>query len=160
MPVFSYVSRDAAGKRIAGTIEAGDAQAAQAALRSQDLQVEELRETERFAEPDPEAEWGNDTGDGLYVPLSDTLRLYAGWLLALYFVVYAVGSYQWLGSAPFSLGFIDELFLSPLILAFSVAAFLYLSLHSLFRRTKGGLLRGIGFSIAGVLLFLIFRANM
>ncbi len=53
MPVFSYAARDPDGKRIAGTIEAPDAQAAHASLRTQDLQVEELRETERFASPDP-----------------------------------------------------------------------------------------------------------
>ncbi len=160
MSVFSYAARDASGKRVAGTVDAPDAQAAHASLRSQELQVEELRETERFANPDPESEWEIGEGKREYLPLSDTMRLYAGWLLALYFVVYALGSYQWLGNAPLSLGFVDELFLSPLILAFSVAAFLYLLLHTVFRWLGGGAFKGIVLGAIGVVLFLAFRANM
>ncbi len=160
MPLFSYVSRDASGKQVAGTIEAADAQTAHASLRGQELQVEELRETDRFVTGDTASEWEIEQSTGEYLPLSDTLRLYAGWLLALYFLVYALGSYQWLKSAPLSLGLIDELFLSPLILAFSVAAFLYLMLHTIFRWMGGGVLKGIGLGIVGLILFLAFRANM
>lgn len=158
MVLFSYVSQDRDGKRVTGTVEAQDVQSAHAALQAQELTPEELREISRTT-VNPATEAAESERSSSYFPLSDTLRLYAGWLLALYFLVYALGGYQFTGVLPVRLGIVEDLFGSPIILSFSAAAFLYLLLHSLHRKLGGGIPLGLLLAFLGVLAFLAFRVN-
>lgn len=87
-----------------------------------------------------------------YLPLSQTLRLYAGWLLAWYGLVYLLGSLQQSGLAPWAPDFIESLFESPLTLHFTFATYLFLLLGTLHRQSGGGVLKGTLFTVAGLLL--------
>lgn len=92
-----------------------------------------------------------------YYPLFDTLRLYAGWLLAWYVAIYALGAYQVTRRLPVELSLVEELFFSPLILHFAVAAYLFLTLSSLHRLLRRNRLAAVGLWVLGILLFLVFR---
>lgn len=72
-----------------------------------------------------------------YIPLSDTLRVYCGWVLAWYIALMSVSSLLRLRSIPTPWSFIDDLSGSVPLLVVSVGAFLFLllsSLHRLFGR--------------------------
>ncbi len=95
-----------------------------------------------------------------YLPLHETLRLYAGWLLAWYAVVYALGSYQHMRPLPFRFPLAEALFLSPLVLSFTLAAFLYLLLGSVHRAIGGGKVKGLFLLLLGVGVFAWYRMNV
>lgn len=95
-----------------------------------------------------------------YFPLIDTFRLYAGWLLAWYFLVYAVGSYQHFRPLPFHIPYLEGLFLSPLVLSFTLAAFLFLLLSNIWKVMGAGFVRGLLLMIFGVACFLLYRVNV
>ena len=92
-----------------------------------------------------------------YYPILDTLRLYAGWLLAWYCLVYALGMYQHTRNLPFRIPYVEGLLLSPLVLSFAFATFLFL-LFTGIQRGKGKL-SGIILAIVGVGVFVLYRMN-
>lgn len=94
-----------------------------------------------------------------YHRLSDTLRLYAGWLLAWYFLIFAVGSYQRLRPLPFRSAFLDRLIDSRLVLEVAVGTFLFLLLTGMHRVLGRGVLLGTALTLVGVAMFLLFVAN-
>ncbi|PIR48862.1 hypothetical protein COU80_04215 [Candidatus Peregrinibacteria bacterium CG10_big_fil_rev_8_21_14_0_10_55_24] len=94
-----------------------------------------------------------------YFPLVDTLRLYAGWLLAGYFVAYALGSYQLTKPLPFQIPYVLAFVYSPLIRSFSLAAFLFLFATSIRRLLPKGTLLSLLTSIVTIALFLLYLAN-
>lgn len=96
----------------------------------------------------------------VYFPLADTLRLYAGWLLAWYALVYALGHYQSQREYPFRIPYVEGLLLSPLVLTFAIAAFLFLLLSGIHSKLGGGYLRGLTLSALGALLFIFYRINV
>lgn len=94
-----------------------------------------------------------------YYPFLDTLRLYAGWLLAWYVLVIALGAYQETKELPFSIPLVEGLWQSPLLIRAVFGVFLFLlctSLHRFFgsRKWVGGVL-----CLAGVFLFYVFLVN-
>jgi hypothetical protein len=95
-----------------------------------------------------------------YYPLIDTLRLYAGWLLAWYFVIYALGSYQFLRGIPLHIPFLESLFGSPVVLTFAAGAFLFLLLSGIHRAWGRGILKGLFLLIIGVAVFTVFQMNV
>lgn len=84
-----------------------------------------------------------------YHPLLDTLRLYAGWLLACLTVVFAFGSYQELRALPVSNPLLAEWVESPLIRNVTALCFLFLLLSSVHRRLRGGLWTGVVLTCIG-----------
>lgn len=94
-----------------------------------------------------------------YYPLLDTLRLYAGWLLAWYVLVIALGAYQETKNLPFHIPLVEGLWQSVLIIRAAFGVFLFLILTSLYRffgnRTWLGLILGV----FGMLLFYVFFVN-
>ncbi len=95
-----------------------------------------------------------------YYPLVDTLRLYAGWLMAWYFVIYALGTYQFLRELPFKSDVLSQFFSSGLVLQFSSASFLFLLLSEIHSRLGRGIMKGILLTLAGLFFFALFRANI
>ena len=95
-----------------------------------------------------------------YFPLLETLRLYAGWLLAWYCLVYALGSYQFMRNLPFHVPYAESLFLSPLVLSFTFAAYLFLMLSGFYVTGGRKKLQGIILLIAGIAVFLVYRMNV
>ena len=81
MQSFSYVARGADGTLNRGTIESEDVLAARAALSNR---FEDILDLQQLRAPEETLEYA-------YYPLVATLRLYAGWLLALIVVFDVLG---------------------------------------------------------------------
>lgn len=157
-----------------GSIDAPSAEDAREQLRKKDLTVEELHEMPNQAAPmfDTSMPWTTTEDDSKgkkaaalpleeqsYVPLTDTLRLFAGWLLAWYALIYILGEFQTEGRLPFDIPFLEALFASPLVLRFTFATFLFLLLTSIQRATGKGFAKGLMLTIAGVVIFGLFHVN-
>jgi hypothetical protein len=90
------------------------------------------------------------TTNAKYVPLLDTVRLYAGWLLAWYIIFVAAGYYAFQRELPVEIPFVEGFFFSPLIFRFVTAMFLFLSLSSLHKLIHGKTLAAAAFTIVGI----------
>jgi hypothetical protein len=111
-------------------------------------------------QPSSESPIPNPQSLPTYFPLLDTLRLYAGWLLAWYCLVYALGSYQHFRPLPFTVPYVEGLFLSPLVLSFTLAAYLFLLLTGIWKAIGKGLLSGCALTIIGIAVFALYRMNV
>jgi len=150
MTIYTYQAIDTSGKNLDGTVDALSLQAAREAVITLGLEPIEIYEAEASAGPSPEL---------AYFPLLETLRLYAGWLLAWYAIVYAVGSYQFMKDVPFHIPYAESLFLSPLVLSFTFAAYLFLLLTGIYKMTGRSKKIGIVLFITGVAIFLLYKMN-
>lgn len=183
MPFFTYLARSIGGEVVRGTVNAATAEVAREQLRKEHLIVESLQESEPHPPvtnakdilsnvweevPGPvntaaasSAAMTSSSEETLtgYAPLLETLRLFAGWLLAWYGIVYALGSYQWMNSLPFDIPFVEGLFFSPLVLRLTLGTFLFLLLTTLHKAVGGGTARGMLLTIVGVILFGLFHVN-
>ena len=167
MPSFSYIAHSMDGKVRKGSIDASDMETAREMLRKNNVIVEEMHQStledtiaqSPLLSPTP-LKSKTKTEVISYVPLIDTMRLYAGWLLAWYSVVYLLGSYQATKQWPFEIPFIGGLFLSPLILTFAFGTYLFLLLTSVHRWLGRGLWRGVILAIFGFCAFVLFTVNM
>ena len=83
-----------------------------------------------------------------YAPLHETLRVFAGWLLAWYGLIYALGFLSQTNRLP-SIPFIHELFVSPLVLSFTFGTFFLLALSNVHQWIHGK-------TITGFLLVLVY----
>lgn len=92
-----------------------------------------------------------------YHPLLNTLRLYAGWLLACLLVIYTFGSYQQLRALPFRFSILDEWMDSPMILNVTFVTFSFLLLSSVHQAMGRGFWRGVALAVIGFELLVIFR---
>src|SRR3989344_3981896 len=141
MTEYRYRATDPFGKQQEGTVKSQSLEAAREAVSAMGLEPLEIYEASGPALPDPptfalysdlqkvhEKKVEPAREARVYFPLLDTLRLYAGWLLAWYCLVYAVGSYQFMRELPVRIPYADSLFLSPLVLSFTFAAYLFLLL--------------------------------
>lgn len=188
MPQFTYTAIQADGQRVSGTIESFSLQAAHDALKQMHLVPEEIHESTASEQPltpeqaekllsftpvapvsedpatpaehAPQPAPATHTEDRTYFPLLDTLRLYAGWLLAWYALVYALGSYQHSRPLPFRIPFVEGLFLSPLVLSFTLAAYLFLLLSGIWKATGKGIFKGLLATLIGVAGFVLYRMNV
>lgn len=95
-----------------------------------------------------------------YFPILDTVRLYAGWLMAWYLAIYALGYYQQTRELPFALSYIENLYRSPMVFSFTLAAFLFLFFTSIHRLLKGGRFLGIVLTLLATGVFLLYRRNV
>lgn len=166
MPTFTYIGQAMDGKEQRGSVEAPNAEEARELLRKRGLMVEQVKEAVGFVP----AETHIDTTAAVkaneqsvpeeYVPLSDTFRLYAGWLLAWYAVVYLIGSYQFTKRLPFEIPFLEGLFLSPLVLKFAFGTFLFLMLSTLHRALGRGIGKGVALTLVWFALMTLFSLNV
>lgn len=174
MPSFSYIARTSEGTLERGTINAHSVDAAREQLRRKQMEVEELQEedapvTVQFAnmpwtvsdeKPAKTPKSAPATSDAIeYIPLVDTLRLFAGWLLAWYAVVFLLGAYQLTGKLSSELPFLQSLFESWLVLRFACITFLFLLLTSIHRAWGRGIGKGLALAVIGVVLFVVFHVN-
>lgn len=163
-----------------GTIDAISIQAAQDALKDMKLQPEQIFEIkgkphQEIAPQETHPAWTTEeeqkplTPDPIfqkpksarsYAPIVDTLRLYAGWLLAWYALIYGLGSFQHSRPLPFRIPYAEALMLSPLVLSFCFASFLFLLVSTAHKRMQGKLLSGITLYGISVGLFIVYRMNV
>lgn len=142
-----YSATDTFGNSKEGEIEAQNLQAAHDELLASTLQPLEIYEA-------------SSTSSVLYFPILETLRLYAGWLLAWYSLVYAIGGYQFTKDLPIHIPYAESLFLSPLVLSFTFAAYLFLLLTSIYTYSNISKKSGVALSIVGITLFILYRINI
>jgi len=178
MALFSYIARDATGNIVNGKLQAPGLEQAKETLKMNALDVLDVQEILEIpgeappaplpiipnwnATPDSSDQTAVDTPleKTTYFPLVDTFRLYAGWLLAWYILIYALGSYQLTRRLPFSIPYVEDLFKSPLVANFACGAFLFLLLSSVHRRLGRGIVLGIVLWLAGLALFAFFFQNI
>ena len=98
----------------------------------------------------------------VYYPFTETLQLYAGWLLAWYCIVYALGAYQYIRDVSFHIPFVEALLppFSPVVLTFTLAAFLFLMLCAVLRAIGGGKPKAFVLSLVGIAAFSLYRLNV
>lgn len=111
-------------------------------------------------EEDDDNEIINTKQSKTYYPMLDTLRLYAGWLLAWYAIVYALGYYQSTRNLSFEVPYLMGIYTSPLVLSFTLASFLFLLMTSLHKRFGRGMFSGISITILGLVIFVLYRMNV
>lgn len=179
MPQFSYIARDDKGRINRGKIDADTMDDVREDLRKKNLTVDQIIEVQSTAAKigvNPTMPWTNTddvkeekqieraiktekTKEKNYVPLVDTLRLFAGWLLAWYALVYILGDLQLHGGISADTPYIEALFTSPLVLRFTAGTFLFLLCTGLHKWMKGGIGKGITLTVVGVFLFVVFHLN-
>lgn len=88
----------------------------------------------------------------LYVPLIETARLYAGWLMAWYGMVFLLGGQQAAGKLPLRIDWLEGIYRSPLIVICAFATFLFLLLTEIHGALRGGAASGFLLLLAWVAL--------
>lgn len=100
-----------------------------------------------------------DAPSRTYLPLLATARLYAGWLLLWYGVIFVLGHYASSDRLPFALPFIDSLYQSPFILHMSFGTYLFLLLSSMYRAFGDGAGKAMIFTLLWLTVFWTFFVN-
>lgn len=95
-----------------------------------------------------------------YAPFSETLRLYAGWLLAWYALVYALGFYSGARPLPFDIPYIRGMYYSPLVLSFTLGSFLFLLCGSVAAAISARRGTKVLLTMAGIAAFVLYRINV
>lgn len=158
MATFSYIAKKQDSSEERGSLDAPSFDAAREELRKRNLTPEDLREVpavaDKKAKPAPLPWSGAQNGSAPalkeappYAPLHETLRIFAGWLLAWYGVIYALGFLEQTKKLP-ALPFVSELFQSRLVLQFTFGTFLLLALSNLHRWTGRSVLLGFVLALA------------
>jgi hypothetical protein len=169
MTTYTYQATDSSGKMQKGTLDALSLQAARNAVAALGLEPVEIYESQApFVDPLKAIEKisnvpptnNEPTSKVVYFPLLETLRLYAGWLLAWYSIVYAVGAYQFMKDTPYRIPYAESLFLSPLVLSFTFAAFLFLLFSGVYKMTGRSKKVGIVLAVVGIATFLLYKMNV
>jgi hypothetical protein len=162
MTHFTYTAKGSNGAEKSGSVEAMSLQAAREQVVAMGLDPIEIYETPadsaKTAQPTPKK--AKPPRDTAYLPMFETLRLYAGWLLAWYALVYIIGAYQFSKALPFRIPYAESLFLSPLVLSFTFAAFLFLLLSSVYKHFGRKKIFGIILTFIGIAVFLLYRMNV
>jgi hypothetical protein len=169
MPSFAYTAYDNHGNLQTGIISALSLQLAREALKKKGLSVEEIHEA-TMEEQGIKKAWmidtkeavsgerlavSNDKEDHQYIPFIETMRLYAGWLLAWFSLIYILGAYQYSGNEiPFDIPLIRGLLFSKTVFMVTWGTFLFLLLTSLYR------IWHIGNKKKGILLTTVWIVGM
>ncbi len=163
MTTFTYIAQKPDNTEERGSISSLTADTAREELRKRGLIPEDIREvptsTQQKPKPAP-LPWSAASNKGSatitqdtqpYAPLHETLRIFAGWLLAWYGVIFALGFLESTKKFP-SIPFVHELFLSPLVRQFTFGTFLFLALSNIHHWTGKKVLTGLILSLAYVAL--------
>lgn len=176
MHTFHYIARSADGSIQRGSIDAETKEHAREQLRTKGFMVESLQSdappqetavlehmpwtvTEDETPPGKPATVEEGQRHYQYVPLTDTLRLFAGWLLAWYAAVYIAGSLQATGRISKDIPLLQELFTSWLVLRFTFGIFLFLALTSLQKAIRGSAATGAALAVLWLVLVVLFHLN-
>lgn len=95
-----------------------------------------------------------------YISIFETLRLYAGWLLAWYGLFVAFGYYSYVRVSPVDLPAAQGFLFSPLIFSFILIIFLYLLMTTIQRALRGQMLLGSALAVIGIALFFVLQIGL
>ncbi len=162
MPLFAFIASDGAGSMRNELLDAQDIDAVGKKLRSMGWKIidaHEATQEERKQLPFLEIAPPSSTApvltlerDVRYAPIVETLRLYAGWILAWCGAVYLLGSFELAERIPFSIPFATELFGSTTMLFVAFGTYLFLLLTSIHTWMKGGILMGLLLTLLGSMM--------
>ena len=147
---FRYTARDANANLQHGDIDAVDIHAARSSLRAMGLHPENIQE---------ETHRSQAVSAAVYYPFTETLQLYAGWLLFGYIVAFLLGGYALLSPLPFDIPFVRAFLYSELIISFSLASFLFLFVAHVQKRFSLRNIHTVGFAIVCCIAFVLYRLN-
>lgn len=181
MPLFFYRARDNKNNPREGTIDAISLQNARDLLKTKGLFVEHMHEATMkdqdikkiFTIVEPTEPLPLRSSEGAkggtkptlpteppYYPLIDTLRLYAGWLLAWYGLIFAVGAYQYRGILPFHSELIAGLAASTTLQRTAFGVFFFLMCSEFHKTLRGGILKGVALTSLWILGTAWFAVNI
>lgn len=158
MTQFSYKATGNDGKHVTGTVDSHSLQGAREAVIAMGLDPIEIFQTPLAHGSQAPSAAKRDAAP--YLPLFETMRLYAGWLLAWYALIYCIGAYQFFKDLPFRIPYAESLFLSPLVLSFTFAAYLFLLLSTLYKAFGKKKIVAFILFVIGVAIFLLYRMNV
>lgn len=170
MSTFPYVARTSNGTLERGIIDATSSDEAKKQIHAKGWTIEEFAgenvgftdipswTTTDRAKQAPKTSAADTTT--VYIPLTQTLRLFAGWLMAWYGIIYLAGSYRADGRLPYDIPLIQSLAASDLVLRFAFAVFLFLLMTDLHKWTGSKAILGVLFSIIGVVTMWMFHINV
>lgn len=170
MPTFPYVARTPNGTLERGIIDASSADEAKKQIHAKGWSIEEfageaagMTDIPTWTTTDRVSDTAKmpvmDTAT-VYIPLIQTLRLFAGWLMAWYGIIYLAGSYRADGRLPYDIPLIQSLAASDLVLRFAFAVFLFLLMTDLHKWTGSKAILGVFFTIIGIALMWLFHINV
>ncbi len=164
MPLFSYTAKDSNGETIRGSLHGSSLADARKALIMMNLEPVEIHEVLPDANKGKADALNSPAEDAvktkMYFPIHETLRLYAGWILSGYIAGYLLGGYKLLNPLPFDIPFALTFLMSPVIMRFSLAFFLFLLGSSIFALFGKKTLSGIIISTACIGIFLFVHTNI
>lgn len=153
MATFTYIAKKPDNSEERGSLSSSSVDAAREELRKRGLLPEDVRpaplpwSATSKGTPGP----ANPAQPQPYVPLHETLRIFAGWLLAWYGVIFSLGFLESTNHLP-SIPFVQELFLSPLVRQFTFGTFLFLALSNIHHWIGKQVLSGVIVSILYIAL--------
>lgn len=173
MPSFPYVARTSHGTLERGTIDAPSIEQAKKQIHNKGWTIEEIAgntiigfeeapawtTTEETPQPTSSSIVKSDA-EIVYIPLMQTLRLFAGWLMAWYGIIYLAGTYRADGRLPYDIPLIQSLASSDLVLRFSFAVFLFLLLGDVHVWLGKKSIIGALLTITGIVTMWIFHVNV
>ncbi len=179
MPQFNYIARDNRGRIDRGQVTADSAEDVRSMLEKRELKVDQIVTADAPPPKAPpltftpampwttvddgkeekKAEKAMQAETTAYVPFVETLRLFAGWLLAWYGMVYLLGDLTVQQKMPVYIPYLNALFESDLVLRFTFGTFLFLLLTTIHKAIGGGVGKGIAVTIVGVAVFVLFHLN-
>ncbi|MDA1208545.1 MAG: hypothetical protein O2904_00755 [bacterium] len=97
-----------------------------------------------------------------YYPFFETLRLYTGWLLAWYILVYAFGSYQHVKDISFRIPYVEALLppFSPIVLRFAFTCFVFLAFSNIYTFFGSKSLHKKILTALGIGIFALYLLNV
>lgn len=91
-----------------------------------------------------------------YAPLIDSLRLYAGWLLGWYFLLYVLSGYEFTRHLPFQIPLVNDLSTTDVVLDVTFGLFLFLLCTSAHRALGRHASHGVLLLLLGTLFWGLF----
>ena len=171
MPLFSYTGTDSDGQSVSGTLEADTQDAAHNTLKDVGIDVVSLEVQGAF----PLEREGTEVREELeekevqkvqhreetdYYPLIDTIRLYAGWLLAWFGAVFALGFYQSTRPLSFRIPYVENLSQSPVLFQAALGLFLLLLFSGFYKATGRNIVAGLMLLCIGLAGFAYVLLNL
>lgn len=173
MPSFPYVARTPNGTLERGIVDVDTIDAVKTYIHAKGWTVEEIAGDSQapFIETPTwtTIEHGNASTtmqapvielETVYIPLLQTMRLFAGWLMAWYGLIYFAGTYRGDGRLPYDIPLIQSLASSDLVLRFSFAVFLFLLLSDVYTWTAKKAVIGVFVTIVGITAMWMFHVNV
>lgn len=172
MPSFPYVARTPNGTLERGVVDVASIEEATAHIHAKGWTIEEIgsdsqtsfQQTPTWTTTEQHSTVTSSSPvielETVYIPLLQTIRLFAGWLMAWYGIIYLAGTYRGDGRLPYDIPFIQSLASSSVVLRFSFAVFLFLLLSDIYGWIGKKPALGVLITLIGLATMWMFHVNV